>query len=91
MIETSKSDIETIVKDYMAKHFLFEFDDKKITDSTNLFQSGLIDSFGFVELITFIESQFKIKLSNEALISNSMNSLSGIVKIINQKLKYAYK
>lgn len=87
MTEKTKINIETTIKDYMSKHFLFDFDEKNITFKTDLFKSGLIDSYGFVELITFIESRFHINISNEELASSSMNSFDGIIEMIDTKLK----
>lgn len=91
MIVKTKNDIETIIKSFMTKQFLFEFNDKDITVKTDLFKSGLVDSYGFVELVSFIESEFQIKISNEELVSGSMNSVSGMVDMIDEKLKNVCK
>lgn len=34
----------------------------QITEDTNLLESGLLDSFGFVELILFLETQSRCKI-----------------------------
>jgi len=91
LIKKTRNEIESIAKSYITKHFLFKFDDENITFRTDLFQSGLIDSFGLVELIIFIESTFQISISNEELVSSSMSSLHEIVTMIEEKLKNACK
>ena len=81
--------LEEKLKTYMVQQFLFEFDGIDVTSETNLFSSGHIDSFGFVELITFLESEFQIKFTDEELLSNTLNSLSGLVAAVEGKREYA--
>jgi D-alanine--poly(phosphoribitol) ligase subunit 2 len=77
--------VRPIVTDYMQKAFLFEFDDH-ITDSTDLFQAGVMDSYGYLELMQFIQSTFEIELSRDELLSNVTTSLAGIVGLVESRL-----
>lgn len=81
--------IDTKIKTYLMQQFLFEFDGDNVTPETNLFSSGHIDSFGFVELIAFLEAEFKLKFTDEELLSNNLNSLAGLVAAVEGKLAYA--
>ncbi|MEM7129849.1 MAG: acyl carrier protein [Chloroflexota bacterium] len=81
--------VEEKIKEYMTQQFLFEFDEISVTSETNLFSSGYIDSFGFVELITFLETEFEITFTDEELLSNSLNSLDSIVTQVEGKREYA--
>lgn len=42
---------------------------------TNLFESGIMDSFGYVQMITFLQSEFGITLGDDAILTNVMVSL----------------
>ena len=84
---TKTQKIEEQIKEFLTRQFLFEFDRNEITPSTDLFLAGVIDSFGSVELITFIETKFKIKLSDEDFLSGSLKSLNSIIKLIEDKIK----
>ena len=53
--------------------------DKKLLDA------GL-DSFGFVELISDIESTFDVRFSESELISRNLESISLISEIVERKL-----
>lgn len=84
---TQVQKVKEQVKSFLTKQFLFEFEEETITSETNLFESGIIDSFGAVELVSFLESKFKIELTDEELVSGSLRSLDSIVKLIKEKNK----
>jgi acyl carrier protein len=75
---------EETIRGFLTENFLFEFGDSVGRDS-NLFQLGLIDSFGFVELVAFLEAKFDVKLEDEDLVSGDLTSLSGMVTTLWRK------
>ena len=79
------TNIEYKVESFLEEQFLINFDDKT-TKNSDLFQQGHIDSYGFMELIGFLEKEFKIKIQTDELISESLNSLSGMVEFVQTKL-----
>ncbi len=81
------NNIEDEIKSFMNKEFLFEFDEKDVTYDTNLFSGGYIDSFGFVQLISFLEKKFEIKITDEELLSDSFNTLNKIIRFVRGKIK----
>lgn len=79
------------------KEWLYDFISKrdnrivikgKLTDSTDIFESGIIDSLGIVELLAGIESRFKIELTSNSLDIHRFNSIQGIAEIIYEELKH---
>ena len=70
----------TIAK-FITETFLFEFD-SNVTADTNLFETGLLDSFGFTQLIAFLEETFDITLSEDEFSSDDIGSLNGLVRIV---------
>ena len=78
------SPVEERLRRFLESQFLFEFDDV-VTGASNLFALGLIDSFGFVELVAFMEREFAIKLSDEELTGGSLNTLAGLVATVARK------
>jgi acyl carrier protein len=51
----------------------------------NIFDSGIIDSLGFVNLIGFISQTFEIEFEPEDLIEDNFQSLQRIAEFILQK------
>jgi acyl carrier protein len=69
------------VRSFISREFLVEFSNE-VNEETDLFERELIDSFGFVELVTFLDAEFGIKLTDEDMSSPEMGSLAGIVRLV---------
>ncbi|MEU9123591.1 acyl carrier protein [Streptomyces sp. NPDC048506] len=69
------------LKKHMEERFMFEFD-SDITEDTDLFKAGILDSYGYVSLMGHIEREYGVRLGGEEILGNVMVSLSGIVEFI---------
>lgn len=74
---------------FMTRQFLVEFDGVDVRPETDLFAAGYIDSFGFVEMISFIEAEYAVKFTDEDLLNRRMNSLEGLLRVIEEKQSHA--
>ena len=77
--------IEEKIKAYLAVTCLINFDDTEANNDTDLFQSGLIDSYGFVELVAFLEREFAIRVTDDDLVSAPFNSVNELVNYVGEK------
>ncbi len=59
--------------------------DAKLDKQENIFNSGIIDSLGFVNLIGFISEAFEIEFEPEDLIEDNFYSLERMAQTIIQK------
>ena len=59
--------------------------DAKLDKQENIFNSGIIDSLGFVNLIGFISEAFDIEFEPEDLIEDNFYSLERMAQVILQK------
>ena len=75
--------IET-VHEFIVENFLFG-DGEQLTNETSFLDSGIIDSTGILELITFLEETYNIKIEDDELIPENLDSLNNVVKFIGQK------
>ena len=57
----------------------------KLDKQDNIFNSGIIDSLGFVNLIGFISEAFEIEFEPEDLIEDNFYSLERMAQVILQK------
>ena len=57
----------------------------KLEKQENIFNSGIIDSLGFVNLIGFISEAFEIEFEPEDLIEDNFYSLQRMAQFILQK------
>jgi D-alanine--poly(phosphoribitol) ligase subunit 2 len=79
------STISLCLREFFRDSLQIDFDAIAADESTDLFESGLIDSFGFIELVGFIESTFSIQISDEELASDRVGSFAGLVAMISEK------
>ncbi|MDY0262760.1 acyl carrier protein [Syntrophotalea acetylenica] len=78
------SDASNLVRKYIVENFMFG-DDAGLDDMTSLQASGIIDSTGILELVTFLEERFSIAISDEELIPQNLDSIHNVVCFLNGK------
>ena len=72
------------LQSYIEMRFLIEFDGETITTETDLFQAGVVDSFGIVDIISFAETSFDISFTESDLTSPALASLGGLLNLIKE-------
>ena len=55
---------------------------KKISNETNLISENIIDSFGIIEIVSFVEKNLKLKCPLNKISTANFNNISLIVKFI---------
>ena len=69
---------------YFQDNFLVEFD-QEITEDTDLFKAGVLDSFGYIQLIKYLEKEFEVTFSAAELMKVEA-TLNKIVEKISAKM-----
>lgn len=62
-------------------------DPKKLGDSTLLFEEGIFDSMGLLNLISFMEEEFSVKVADSELDTANFGSVNAIVSFLERKVK----
>ena len=78
--EVSMQQVIQTLGEYIKEQYNAELDKQE-----NTFNSGIIDSLGFVNLIGFISEAFEIEFEPEDLIEDNFYSLERMAQIILQK------
>lgn len=65
----------------------FEGEKNEIPLDKSLIEEGILDSFGIIELIGFIESTWRIEISSEDFTVEKMGSIHKMTKLIDKKVK----
>jgi acyl carrier protein len=73
------------VKDFILEQFLPGESPEKLTETTPLFTSGLLDSIASLQLVTFLEQQFGIKVAAHEVVPDNLNTLNSIAGFISSK------
>jgi|APEBP8051073178_1049388.scaffolds.fasta_scaffold13701_2 acyl carrier protein len=73
------------IKQYIAANYLFSDDPDTVGDQQQLIQSGVLDSMGIFELITFIEGGFGIKVTPEEMLPVNFGTVEAIDAFVRAK------
>ena len=73
-----------LVSDFIKENFLLG-NGFKFNMDTNLFEKGILDSTGVIELVSFVEQQFEITIEDEELILDNFSTLQSIESFLAQK------
>jgi acyl carrier protein len=60
---------------------------QNLTPDTDLFEAGILDSFGVIEYISALEEKFDIKISNDDLLPQNLGTVAGTAQTIERYLK----
>lgn len=78
------SDAKIKIREFIVENFLFG-DGDELQDSTSLLEEGIIDSQGILELVFFIEDELSIKIDDDELIPENLDSLNNIAVFLSKK------
>lgn len=78
------SDIKQQVRGFIASNFIIT-DLEKLADGDSLLEHRILDSTGFIELVSFLEETFKVQIQDEEMIPENLDSLDNIEAYIHRK------
>lgn len=77
MDETQK-----LLRTFILENYLFTDDQNAIKDDDSFLQLGIIDSTGILEVIFFLEEQFGIKVGDEEMVPQNLDSINNLTAFI---------
>lgn len=77
-------DIRQILWDYVVENFLFG-DKGDLNEETSFLESGIVDSTGILELVAFVEEKFGIKVEDDELVPENLDSIANVVAYLKRK------
>lgn len=79
------SDIRTGVFDFVTSNF-YVVDPSKLGDDASLLDNGIVDSTGVLEVIAFLEEKFGIKVADDELLPENLDSIAALARFVERKL-----
>ncbi len=79
------SDMQKTVLDFIRENFIMGRSEVSLDPDESLIESGVMDSTGVLELVEFLESTYKIKIEDEELIPENLETINNIVKFLQSK------
>ena len=82
-----RPDIEREVHSFVISNFLFG-QTLDLQPGDSLLDKGVIDSTGVLELIAFLEEQYAIKVEDDEVIPDNLDTERSIAAFVKKKLSY---
>ena len=73
------------IRRFILTNFLFSDDESQLKDDDSLLERGIMDSTGVLELVAFLETEFGVKVADEELVPENLDSVSRIAAFIGSK------
>lgn len=73
------------IKQFILKNYLFTEDLNSLGDDDSLMKKGIVDSTGILELIMHLEKTYGIKVSDDEMLPDNLDSVASIVSFIGRK------
>ena len=58
---------------------------EQIKGSDALLESGILDSLGILDLVTFLEQEFSITIADDELVPDNFQTIDGIVAFVERR------
>lgn len=79
------TDIQKIVVDFIRENFIMGRSDVVLDPEVSLIESGVMDSTGVLELVEFLEATYGIKIEDEELVPENLETIGNIVGFLRTK------
>ncbi len=87
MTETAVENIKDLIRNFIVENFLFGDKSELIGDEKSFMENRIIDSTGILELVEFIEETYSIKVVDEELLPENLDSLNNVSLFVSRKCK----
>lgn len=77
--------IKQKLRNYVLDNFLFSDNPDDLDDDDSFMDTGIIDSTGILELIEFLEEEVGIKIEDEEMTPDNLDSVNRIVAFVATK------
>ena len=73
------------IRQFIIDNFLMGQDSDSLKDDSSFLEEGVIDSTGVLELVGFLEENYEIKVEDEELIPENLDSIKNICAYLELK------
>ncbi|HED36365.1 MAG TPA: acyl carrier protein [Gammaproteobacteria bacterium] len=76
---------EKKLRTFILENYLFTEDESELNNTDSFLESGIIDSTGILEVITFIQDELEITVEDDDMIPENLDSVSNILAYVAKK------
>ena len=78
-------DIKKTVREYILQNFLMGDMGVQLKDDQSFLDNHILDSTGFIELVTYLETTWKFRIPDLEMIPENLDSLDNIERYVRSK------
>ena len=78
-------DIKVKIKEFLQENYIFD-SENGLDDDDSLLENGIIDSTGVLELILFLEENLQIKVNDDEILPENLDSINNICNFAKKKI-----
>ena len=79
-------EIKLKVRNFVVDNFLFG-NANGLADDTSFLEAGILDSTGVLEVVAFLEEQFGVRVDDDELTPENLDSIASIGAFVSRKLQ----
>lgn len=79
--------IEEKLRTFILDNFLFTDDQSALSSEDSFMEKGIIDSTGILEVIFFLEEEFNVKVEDDEMVPENLDSVKNLVAFVEKKTK----
>lgn len=72
-------------KDEISGYIRKKYNVDNLQDDTSLFASGIIDSFGILEIVAYLEHKYSIRFESKDLTKENLETVIAISRLVEAK------
>ena len=80
-----QDNIKAKVRAYIVDNFIMGGNADHLKDADSFMETHVVDSTGFLELITFLEETYAIKVEDDEMVPENLDSLDSIAQFLARK------
>ena len=73
------------LREFVLDNYMFGAPAEELDDEESFLESGIIDSTGVMELITFLEEEFEVKVEDAELLPDNLDSVNRVCAFLERK------
>jgi len=77
-------DVQARVKQFIVENF-YVSDPAELTAETSLITGGYVDSTGMLEVISFLEEQFGVRIEDREMVPENLETIARIAAFLGRK------
>jgi acyl carrier protein len=77
---------EQQIRNYVLENYLFTDEQAALDNNDSFLEKGILDSTGILEVIYFLEDEFQIKVEDEDMVPENLDSINRIVAYLDKKM-----